>query len=119
MARAGPILVVDDDEALLYSAVEMLKEAGFEVIGCKSSIQALNILERKPLPILLLADISIPGEPHGFALARMARMRAIGIPVILWSGYDLPADSLETERVLRKPVTADQLVAVVRARLAG
>jgi DNA-binding response OmpR family regulator len=76
-----------------------------------------NAREAQPLD-LLITDVIIPGGINGFALARMARMRRLGLRVIYLTGYEVPIEH-GIGKVLRKPISLDVLVAEARNALAG
>ena len=59
----------------------------------------------------------MPDRVHGFALARMARMRRRSLGVIYITGYDVPTTEA-VGTVLRKPISAEKLVDEVRRALA-
>lgn len=114
---AGRILIVDDDDAYRYATAKMLSDAGFEVADAHDYRGALDVLEDKKPLALLLIDVVIPGV-NGFALARMARMRHLGLKVIYVSGFDIPTDEA-VGPVLRKPIDGDTLLNEIRAVLAA
>jgi CheY-like chemotaxis protein len=111
------ILVVDDDDAFRYATVKLLTDAGYDIVEAPDYRQALEILEDKKPLALLVIDIVIPGV-NGFALARMARMRHIGLKVIYISAFDLSTDEA-IGPVLRKPLDHDALLAEVRNALSA
>jgi CheY-like chemotaxis protein len=83
------ILVVDDDEIFRTLTAAILTDAGFDVEEAADYRNALPALERQQNPIeLLITDIVMPGRISGFALARMARMRRLRLPVIYLTGSD-------------------------------
>lgn len=54
------------------------------------------------------------------AIARMARMKRVGLKVIYVSGYDLPDVEKELPGpLLRKPVTEEALLAAVQQVMSG
>ena len=72
---------------------------------------------------MLVTDVMMPGQ-SGVALAEALRAERPGLPVLLVSGYpgeDLSRLGVEVSEVdlLRKPYTARELTARVRAVLAG
>ena len=111
------ILVVEDDDASRYTLVKLLAAAGYEVADAHDYRDALCILEDGSPVDLLVADIVLP-EVHGFALARMARMKHRDLKCIHVTSYDLPT-SEAIGPVLRKPVSDDQLLEEVAEALAG
>lgn len=88
------ILLVDDDAAYAYSAEKALTVAGFRVVVAGEFSAALRVLENERVD-LLLVDVQMPGQPHGFALARMARRRVPSLPVVYMTAYP---DLAESER---------------------
>lgn len=116
----GPpsILLVDDEEGFLYSATRALEHAGFKVSPVGGYQRALEMLQSdKPID-LMITDIVMPEGVHGFALARMARMRRLGMKVLYLTAFDVPTVEA-VGKVLRKPISDEQLVDEVRQALAG
>lgn len=114
MAR---ILLVDDDEAACYATAKLLRMAGYEVAEAHDYRDALPILEDHSRVDLLVIDVVLPGV-HGFALARMARMKHRDIPCIHVTSFDLPTGEA-LGPVLRKPLDANQLLVEVAAALSS
>lgn len=117
-ATTPTILLVDDEEGFRYSAGKALEEAGFAVSSAKNYIDALEVLQSEKPVDLLVTDIVMPAGIHGFALARMARMRRLGVKVLYVSAYDLPTTEA-IGKVLRKPISTEELVSEVRSVLAS
>lgn len=115
-SRPSRVLVIDDDEAFRYAAAKALKGAGFEVAVAEDYRDVLAWLEGAEPIDLLLTDIVMPDRINGFALARMARMRRLGLKVLYVTGYDVPIDEA-MGKVLQKPVTDEQLIGEVRGAL--
>src|SRR5437660_8832237 len=85
------ILFVEDDPAILEIAVEMLREASYEVVPAVNADIALILLEQG-LPFrLLLTDVVLPGRLDGFALARHAKELRPQIEIIYATGFPLVA----------------------------
>ena len=114
------MLLVDDDPDVRAVAAAMLIDAGHIVVEAGSGGAALERLDRdKPLVELMIADIKMPGM-NGFELARAARHRRPGLPILFITGF---ADSLRVEdtasaTVLQKPFRADELATKMAAVLA-
>lgn len=115
---APAILLVDDEEGFRYSAGKALEKAGFTVSAAKDYVDALQVLQSEKPIDLLVTDIVMPAGIHGFALARMARMRRLGMKVLYLSAYDVPTTEA-IGKVLRKPITDEELVSEVRCALAS
>jgi CheY-like chemotaxis protein len=81
------VLVVEDDEDVRGTVVDMLSELGYRVLKAKDAQSALAIVE-SGVPIdLLFTDVIMPGPLRSPALARQARERLPGIAVLFNSGY--------------------------------
>jgi hypothetical protein len=60
----------------------------------------------------------MPDRVNGFALARMARMRRLDLKVLYLTACDVPSNEA-IGKILRKPITHDELAAEVRLALAA
>ena len=112
------ILVVDDDEAFRYAATKALQNAGYIVAAASDFREALEVLDSDAPLDLLITDIVMPERVHGFALARMARMRRTGLKVLYLTAYDVPT-SEAVGKVLRKPLSDEQLIEEARLAMAS
>ena len=114
MAR---ILIVDDDDLLRHAIARSVRSAGYDALHAADYRQALEILSAgKPEIALLLVDVYLP-TINGLALARMARLKRIGIKVAYLTAKDFPWHEA-IGPVIRKPVDPAILLKVVRAELA-
>jgi len=92
--EAGPItggtetiLVVEDDEDVRGTVVDLLSELGYRVLRAKDAQSALAIVE-SGVPIdLVFTDVVMPGPLDSPELARRARERLPNIAVLFTSGY--------------------------------
>jgi signal transduction histidine kinase/CheY-like chemotaxis protein len=101
--QRGTILVVDDDELVLQSAVALLDDMGFSVIAAHSGADALRALEQTPVVDLVLTDHAMPGMTGLQLAGTIARTRP-ELPVILATGYaQLDGDVPANVRRLAKP----------------
>ena len=119
MSRRQTILVVEDDEGLRRFYRHALQMAGYEVQEARGGFEALRRLDSNP-PDLVVLDLMLPGM-DGFTvrseLADHAQNR--NIPIVVVTGSKENLDNLDVNCVLRKPVTEDYLVEVVRRCLAS
>ncbi|SAK92925.1 sensor kinase/response regulator fusion protein [Caballeronia calidae] len=113
------ILVVEDDEEVRATVVELLADLGYRVLRAKDAQSALAIVE-SGVPIdLLFTDVVMPGPLRSTELARKARERVPGIAVLFTSGYTdnaiVHAGRLdEGIDLLSKPYTHEALARKVR-----
>jgi PAS domain S-box-containing protein len=81
------VLVVEDDEDVRGTVVDLLSELGYRVLRAKDALSALAIVE-SGVPIdLLFTDVVMPGPLGSPELARKARERLPNIAVLFTSGY--------------------------------
>lgn len=118
----GRVLLCDDAEAVRRSVAEVLQARGFEVVVAGSGEEALALLEGPAADVHgLVTDVVMPGM-DGPALARAARERVPGLPVLFITGYadhhDLTAHSAAgPTAVVLKPFDGPRLVGALRALL--
>jgi PAS domain S-box-containing protein len=116
---AETVLVVEDDEDVRSTVVEMLTELGYSVLRAKDAQSALAIVE-SGVPIhLLFTDVVMPGPLRSTELARKARERLPAIAVLFTSGYTdnaiVHAGRLdEGIELLSKPYTYEALARKIR-----
>lgn len=81
------VLVVEDDEAVRATVVEMLADLGYRVLKAVDAQSALNVVE-SGIPIdMLFTDVVMPGSLKSPELARKAKERLPDIAVLFTSGY--------------------------------
>ncbi|CAB3753026.1 response regulator [Paraburkholderia humisilvae] len=119
---AETILVVEDDEDVRTTVVEMLSSLGYHVLRAKDAQSALAIVE-SGVPIdLLFTDVVMPGALRSTELARKARERQPALAVLFTSGYTdnaiVHAGRLdEGVELLSKPYTHEALARKIRHTL--
>ena len=118
------LLVIDDDELVRATLVDMLQTAGFEVITAKNGRVGLELLETISVAAII-TDILMP-EQEGLETIREARQRYPSVRILAISGGGAGgpeiqllrfAESFGADQTLAKPFTPSQLVAVVRTLL--
>jgi CheY-like chemotaxis protein len=115
------VLLVDDDSMVLGILTRILGRAGYRVASHGDPVAALAALEASPDGFdLLMTDRAMPGLSGPEVAARAWGLNP-GLPVMLLTGADQPAD-LESSRfsaVVVKPVDSRTLLRVVERVLAG
>lgn len=116
------VLVIDDDEAVRQTLVELLEFNGYTVISAENGITGLALACREH-PSLIITDVAMPGMT-GFELLEQFRAdeRLRNTPVIVISAK---IDRATTRRgmelgaadFITKPFTEDEVLQSVRARL--
>lgn len=92
------VLVVEDDALLRMDAVQMIEEAGFDVVEAANADDAISILEARSDIDVIFTDIDMPeGSMNGLKLAHAVRGRWPPVKIITTSGHfnvkghDLPS----------------------------
>lgn len=119
----GPILVVDDDPAVLDSLVELLLLDGFEVQAFLSAHDLIDAA-RIVAPSCIITDLRMP-EMDGLTL--IEHLAGIGLsacPLVVISGHAdvriaVAAMRMGATTVLEKPFPPQELLAAVHDALAA
>jgi len=119
-AADGPVLVVDDEPAIRSLFVRALRDAGYDTLEAADGVQALELLKRHSVALILL-DSTMP-RLDGAGVIRAIRQREATrtLPVILVTAKGDLKDRVEgleagADDYLAKPVMLDELVARVHA----
>jgi signal transduction histidine kinase/PAS domain-containing protein len=108
------ILAVDDDELVLLSTVEMLKDMGHRVQTASSAQEALSWLDRQRFD-MIISDHAMP-HMTGAQLAGLVHERWPQMPMIMVSGYAEVVTGLASEVPrLAKPFSQAQLMEMMSA----
>ncbi|MCK8787597.1 ATP-binding protein [Roseomonas sp. NAR14] len=118
------ILVVEDDEQVRTTVVEMLGDLGYRVLAAPDATVALAMLEGDAVVDLLFTDVIMPGPLRSTELARLARERRPGLAVLFTSGYTentlMQGNRLGADiELLSKPYASEALARRIRHLLAG
>ncbi len=113
------ILVVDDNEEIVYSIGELLKYEGYQVVKAYDGMQALEALEKNRIDLILL-DVMMP-RLNGLS-ALMKLREKYRIPVIILSAKTEESDKvsglmLGADDYVEKPYNPAELIARVKAHL--
>lgn len=122
-AESPTLLVVEDDPAMLVALRDILEGAGYQVHTAANGELALETLANIE-PSLILSDISMP-VMDGIELFERVRAqpRGTAIPFIFLTARGTREDIFEGKKLgaddyITKPVTSQELLAAVQARLA-
>ena len=112
------ILLIEDDAGLACALAAALTRAGHQLVTALSGYSALTTLDSDVRIDLLLTNIIMPaGEPHGLALARMARLKRHDLAVIFMTRHRDLHQYVDGHKVLIKPVDADLVIDAIAASL--
>jgi|SRR5882724_6182387 len=86
-----------------------------DVLQAENASEALEISAKHPKPILLLSDISMPGQLNGRELARKISEDRPETKVVLMSGEVKPAECVRQGwRFIPKPFLVSTLIETVK-----
>ena len=113
-----PILVIDDDPALLEMVSEVLQDEGLPVEQATNGAEGLEVIERVE-PALVVLDMRMP-ILDGWGFARVLRERGIKLPILVMTAAQDArrwAQEIDAAGYLAKPFDLGELVdAVARLR---
>jgi CheY-like chemotaxis protein len=81
------VLVVEDEPLQRMMAVDLVLDAGFEVVEAWSADEAVTILESRSDIRIVFTDVDMPGSMDGLKLAAAIRDRWPPIEIIVTSGH--------------------------------
>jgi CheY-like chemotaxis protein len=115
------ILVVEDNPEVRRIVMRQLKGLGYRAVETSTGAEALEILDREPVD-LLLTDIVMPGGIDGVDLAQIALEKWPKLKVVLTSGFpetriEIEDETLRNLRLLGKPYSRAELATVLRSAL--
>ena len=87
------ILVTEDDKNSARLMQIILTKAGYSVLMAKNGVEALEVLDREHVDLILL-DVMMP-EMDGFTFTQTVRSNNIDIPILIISAKQLPEDKCE------------------------
>jgi len=116
------ILVVEDNEGVRLTVVEVLEQSGYTVLTAEDGDQAMLKLKTGLQPELIFTDVVMPGRVKSTDLAAWARAQTPPVPVLFTSGHTrdiLSSNHLLSPDIhlLSKPYSPEALTQRVRSVL--
>ena len=116
------ILVIEDEEDIRESIVDVLKLEGYSVSSAENGVRGLEEISKKK-PDLILCDIMMP-DMDGFEVMKQVRQifPLYEIPLVYITALSERKDfrqamNLGAEDFITKPFTVDELITCVEVRL--
>jgi CheY-like chemotaxis protein len=122
-APARPlVLVVDDDDAIREALGDLLQDAGFDTVGARNGLEALNILAAlATAPTFILLDLTMP-VMDGWAFCETRRKNRLfsEVPVIAISAGEISESDRPAgiDAFLAKPIDLERF-AQLAIRVSG
>jgi two-component system, response regulator PdtaR len=105
------VLVVEDEPFVRLLGVDVLEEAGFDVLQASNADEALRMLETHPEVRVVFSDVEMPGSIDGLGLAHCIRRRWPEVGIVLTSGHQIGIETLPGDGTfLIKPYDGTALV---------
>jgi two-component system response regulator HydG len=113
----APVLVVDDDRGILESLSRTLAKEGFATRTASNGTDALDILRREPI-VVLVTDLMMPGM-SGADLLKAAKAVRPETEVVLITAYGTVETAVQAMKegaydFITKPLKRQAIVKVVR-----
>lgn len=117
MSTLGTILVVDDDDSIVWVLARLLRHLGYDVATALRGQEALDeVARRDTMPVCVLMDILMPGA-DGVSVAKQLRDLRPELPIILMGGSLSPTQQSELAEqyggFIPKPFSIPDLSAVL------
>lgn len=116
--QVRPILVVDDDQAIVKVVSKLLSEEGFDIVTSSNGLDAMEQVKAHN-PQLIVLDIMMP-EVNGYDVCRNLKFDSPykNIPILLLTSRDQEIDPRIGQMMgieyLQKPIDAKAFVAKVK-----
>ena len=107
------ILVVEDDEDAREAMVALLQMKGYRAVPAGNGKEALDYLNRAPVPDLIILDLWMPVmDGWQFRNEQIKDPRLAEIPVIVLTALSDQTD-MDANEIIIKPVDVDRLLTTV------
>jgi nitrogen-specific signal transduction histidine kinase/CheY-like chemotaxis protein len=89
----GVILLVDDEQVILDVGTELLRELGYDVLVCRSGVEAVDVFnENRERVSLIILDMIMPDMNGGETFDRIRNIED-SAKILLSSGYSLGGEA--------------------------
>lgn len=120
-ARAGTVLVIEDEVILRMDTCEYLRSKGYHVIEAATAEEAMAVLSARDPVDVVFCDVQLPGSIGGLSFTVWAREHFPSMPVILTSGNLPVAERVVSGRpvpFIAKPYDPDEVAGQIASLLA-
>ena len=119
MAEKRKLLVADDEEMIREAVASYLESQGYQVFRAENGEEALNILKRDPISLVIL-DLMLPDLPGEEVCVRIRKQSRV--PIIMLTAKNVEYDmihglDLGADDYITKPFSLKNLSARVQAVL--
>jgi len=113
------ILLVDDEETILFGVRDLLEQVGYEVAAAKSGLDALALFDAEPRGFDVVVTDQMMPHMSGEELAQQLFVRRPELPVIVCTGFseETVGDKTRARGLLEfvtKPYSLQEIDAAIR-----
>jgi CheY-like chemotaxis protein len=116
------ILIVEDNELARANLAKILESAGYSTASVTNGREALDYLESKPPPDLILLDMLLPVLDGWHFLEELRRTKKPTAPIIVTTGTVLSrkwAEDHGCAGFIRKPIDVEKLLHEIQRCISG
>jgi DNA-binding response OmpR family regulator len=113
-------MVIEPEVLVRMSIADYLRECGYQVIEAAEATDVWSVLDAKVALDVVFAEVKLPGDTDGFALARRLRQTHPQIDVILTSGVATAAEKSQElceQGPINKPYRAEEVSTRIKVLL--
>lgn len=117
LIKAKKILIIDDDEDIRFSVTLILEEVGYNVEGAENGLKALDLLENRESPNLILLDMKMPVMDGWQFSAEFIKKYDRRIPVVVMTAAADAAKRAQEANAtawIGKPFSTEKLLTLIK-----
>ena len=120
MEKRKHILLVEDDESILFGLQDILDGEGYQISTASNGIDGLKLAAEKSIDLLVL-DIMLPGM-NGLEICKKIKKEKMALPIIMLTAKSSEIDKISgldygADDYITKPFSLSELLARIRAIL--
>ena len=120
MEKRKHILLVEDDESILFGLKDILEGEGYQISTASNGIDGLKLATQKQIDLLVL-DIMLPGM-NGLDICKKIKKEKLALPIIMLTAKSSEIDKISgldygADDYITKPFSLSELLARIRAIL--
>jgi CheY-like chemotaxis protein len=118
----GLILIVEDNEATRAGLVKVVEAAGYRTASVVNGREALDYLDSRPSPDLILLDMLLPVLDGWHFLEEIQKAKRVAAPIIVTTGTILTrqwAQDHGCAGFIHKPIDVQELLQEIQRCISG
>ena len=120
MEKGKHILIVEDDESILFGLQDILEGQGYQISTASEGIKGLKLALEKSIDLAIL-DIMLPGM-NGLEICKNIKKEKKRLPIIMLTAKSSEMDKISgldygADDYITKPFSLSELLARIRAIL--